>query len=217
MSAPLQIKLCGFTRPDDARLAVAEGADLIGLILWSPSPRAIDRVGARRVREQVPAGVPLVGVFVDEEPETIDELVAEIGLDRVQLHGAEPISEIVRHGDRAFRGVRDGDASAVPPGVPVVFDGPFSHTAARAELEAHWAAAHALSATHPVLLAGGLDPDNVADAIRAARPYGIDVSRGIESAPGIKDHDRLRRFVAAAREAERPSAAHSADKGRTRG
>jgi phosphoribosylanthranilate isomerase len=200
---PLQIKLCGFTRPEDARIAVAEGADMIGLILWAPSPRAIARDDARRIREVVPAGVPLVGVFVDEEPETIDELVAGIGLDRVQLHGAEPRAEILRHGDRALRGVRDGDASAVPEGVPVVFDGLFSHAASRDELEAHWSAAHALRDTHSVLLAGSLDAENVADAVRAARPYGVDTARGIESAPGIKDHDRLRRFVAAAREAER--------------
>jgi phosphoribosylanthranilate isomerase len=200
---PLQIKLCGFTRPEDATLAVQEGADLIGVILWAPSPRAVDRDGARRVREAVPDGVPLVGVFVDEEPDTIDELVAAIGLDRVQLHGSEPVSEILRHGARAFRGVRDGDASAVPAGVPVVFDGPFSHSATRDELEAHWAAARTVGAERSVLLAGGLDPDNVADAVHAARPYGVDCARGIEVAPGIKDHDRLRRFVAAAREAER--------------
>jgi phosphoribosylanthranilate isomerase len=199
---PLQIKLCGFTRPEDARVAVAEGADMIGLILWTPSPRAITRDDARRIREVVPAGVPLVGVFVDEEPDTIDDLIAEIGLDRVQLHGAEPHAEILRHGERALRGVRDGDASTVPTGVPVVFDGPFSHSASRDELEAHWAAALALREARPVLLAGGLDADNVADAVRAARPYGVDTARGIESSPGIKDHDRLRRFVAAAREAD---------------
>jgi phosphoribosylanthranilate isomerase len=198
----LQIKLCGLTRAEDARVAVAAGADLIGLVLWAPSPRSVDLAGARRVREVVPSGVPLVGVFVDEEPETIDELVAEIGLDRVQLHGAEPISEILRHGARALRGVRDGDASAVPPGVPVVFDGPFSKVASRDELEAHWASARALGAERPVLLAGGLDPENVADAVRAARPHGVDTARGTERSPGIKDHDRLRRFVAAAREAE---------------
>jgi phosphoribosylanthranilate isomerase len=102
-----------------------------------------------------------------------------------------------------FRGVRDGDASAVPAGVPVVFDGPFSQVATREELEEHWEAARVLRDARQVLLAGGLDPENVADAVRAARPYGIDCARGIESSPGIKDHDRLRRFVAAAREAER--------------
>jgi phosphoribosylanthranilate isomerase len=200
---PLQIKLCGFTRPQDASLAAAEGADMIGVILWTPSPRAVDRDAARRIREVVPAGVPLVGVFVDEEPETIDELVSEIGLDRVQLHGAEQHGEILRHGARALRGVRDGDASGVPAGVPVIFDGPFSHTATRAELESHWAAARVLGDERPVLLAGGLHADNVADAIRAARPYGVDTARGIEQSPGVKDHDRLRRFVAAAREADR--------------
>jgi phosphoribosylanthranilate isomerase len=198
---PLQVKLCGFTRPQDAALAVSEGADMIGVILWTPSPRAVDRDAARRIREVVPAGVPLVGVFVDEEPETIDELVSEIGLDRVQLHGAEPHGEILRHGTRALRGVRDGDASGVPEGVPVIFDGPFSHTATRAELESHWAAARVLGDERPVLLAGGLHAENVADAIRAARPYGVDTARGIEQSPGVKDHDRLRRFVAAAREA----------------
>jgi phosphoribosylanthranilate isomerase len=201
MSA-LQIKLCGFTRPEDARIAVSEGADMIGVILWSPSPRAITRDDARRVREVVPAHVPLVGVFVDEEPETIDDLIACIGLDRVQLHGAEPRDEILRHAGRVLRGVRDGDASSVPEGVPVIYDGPFSHSATRAELEAHWAAARTLGRERRVLLAGGLDPDNVADAVRAARPFGIDSARGIESSPGIKDHDRLRRFVAAAREAD---------------
>ena len=198
----LQIKLCGMTRPEDAQVAVEEGADLIGLVLWAPSPRAIDRTAARRVREVVPAGIPLVGVFVDEEPDTIDELVEEIGLDRVQLHGVEPVDEILRHGTRVFRGVRDGDASAVPAGVPVIFDGPFSHRATRDELEAHWAAARTLAGDRPVWLAGGLDPDNVAAAVRAALPHGVDCARGIEAAPGIKDHDRLRRFVAAAREAD---------------
>jgi phosphoribosylanthranilate isomerase len=175
---------------------------MIGVILWAPSPRAVDRAAARRIREVVPEGVPLVGIFVDEEPETIDELVRGIGLARVQLHGAESHAEIVRHGARALRGVRDGDASGVPAGVPVVFDGPFSHTATREELESHWAAAQLLGRERPVLLAGGLDADNVADAIRSARPYGVDTARGIERSPGVKDHDRLRRFVAAAREAD---------------
>jgi phosphoribosylanthranilate isomerase len=197
----LAIKLCGFTRAEDARVAVAAGADLIGVVLWAPSPRAVDRDGARRIREAVPEGTPLVGVFVDEQPETVDELIEQIGLDRVQLHGAEPAGELLRHGPRVLRGIRDGDASGVPEGIPVVFDGPFSRSATRDELEAHWQAARLVGAERPVLLAGGLDADNVADAIRAARPFGVDTARGIESAPGVKDHDRLRRFVAAAREA----------------
>jgi phosphoribosylanthranilate isomerase len=199
---PLRIKLCGVTRPEDARMAVEQGADMIGLILWAPSPRAVGRDDARRVREVVPAHVSLVGVFVDEQPETVDELIDAIGLDYVQLHGGETEAEILRHGPRAIRGVRDGDVRAVPEGVPVVFDGPFSHTASRAELESHWASARTLQAERPVLLAGSLDHRNVADAIRAARPYGVDTARGIESSPGVKDHDRLRRFVAAAREAD---------------
>jgi phosphoribosylanthranilate isomerase len=194
-----RVKVCGVTRPDDARVAVAAGADLIGMILWSPSPRSTDVEGARRVRQEVPSSIPLVGVFVDEDPDRIEEIAAEVGLDRVQLHGAEPAAVVRRFGERVLRGVRDGDASAVPPGVTVVYDRGFGEHPGEAELAAHWAAARALGAERPVLLAGALDESNVAAAIAAAQPYGVDVARGTESSPGIKDHDRLRRFLAAAK------------------
>ncbi len=164
---PLQIKLCGFTRPEDARVAVAEGADMIGLILWAPSPRAITADDARRIREVVPAGVPLVGVFVDEEPDTIDELVDEIGLDRVQLHGAESRDEILRYGERALRGVRDGDASAVPDGVPVVFDGPFCAHGEPRRARGALGGGRTLGATSATCCwRAGSTPENVADAVR---------------------------------------------------
>ena len=202
MSA-LQIKLCGFTRPEDAAVAVAEGADLIGVILWAPSPRAVDPDGARRVREVVPDAVPLVGVFVDEEPETIDELVAGIGLDRVQLHGcgAAPrrscatAPRVPRRARRRCERRAGGRARRVRRAVLAARPrAPSSRRTGQRRAR--------LGGERAVLLAGGLDPDNVADAVRAARPYGVDCARGIELSPGIKDHDRLRRFVAAAREAE---------------
>jgi phosphoribosylanthranilate isomerase len=195
------VKICGVTRPEDAAAAVAAGADMIGVIFWAPSPRCASEDAARRVRESVPQGVPLVGVFVDEDPARIDELVEAAGLDRVQLHGHEPRALVERYGERALRGVRDGDASDVPAGVPVVYDRPWGETRDIEALYAHWRLASRLAGERQLLLAGRLDPDNVAQAVREVRPWGVDCASGVESSAGIKDHERVRRFVAAAKEA----------------
>jgi phosphoribosylanthranilate isomerase len=195
------VKICGVRRPEDAAAAVAAGADMVGVIFWEPSPRCATEEQARRVREVVPEGVPLVGVFVDEDPERMDDLVGSVGLDRVQLHGSESRVLVERYGARAIRGVRDGDLSIVPPGVPVVFDRPWGETRDVEALYAHWRAASLLVADWPLLLAGRLDADNVAQAVREVRPYGVDVASGVESSAGIKDHELVRRFVAAAKEA----------------
>jgi phosphoribosylanthranilate isomerase len=195
------VKICGVTRPEDAAVAVDAGADMIGLIFWAPSPRCASETQARQVREVVPAGVPLVGVFVDERPERMDKLIETIGLDRVQLHGRESRELVERYGERAIRGVRDGDLSVVPAGVPVIYDRPWGETRDIEALYAHWRAASALVADWDLLLAGRLDPGNVAQAVREVRPYGVDCASGVESAAGIKDHERVRRLVAAAKEA----------------
>jgi phosphoribosylanthranilate isomerase len=195
------VKICGVRRAEDAAVAVAAGADMVGVVLWARSLRCASPEQARRVREAVPPGVPLVGVFVDEDPERIDELIASIGLDRVQLHGSEPRELVERYGARAIRGVRDGDLSVVPPGVPVIYDRPWGETRDIEALYAHWRAASRLVADWQLLLAGRLDADNVAQAVAEVRPYGVDVASGVESAAGIKDHERVRRFVAAAKEA----------------
>ena len=195
------VKICGVTRAEDAAVAVAAGADMIGMVFWAPSPRAATEEQARRVRAAVPAGVPLVGVFVDVDPERIDELVEAAGLVRVQQHGAVPRELIERYGERAIRGVRDGDVSGVPDGVPVIYDRPWGETRDIEALYAHWRLASKLVAGRKLLLAGRLDPDNVAQAVREVRPYGVDCASGVESSAGIKDHERVRRFVAAAKEA----------------
>jgi phosphoribosylanthranilate isomerase len=195
------VKICGLTRAEDAAVAVAAGADMIGVVFWARSPRVASEDQARRVREAVPAGVPLVGVFVDEHAERIDELVEAAGLDRVQLHGSEPLALIERYRGRVICGVRDGDVSGVPAGVPVIYDRPWGETRDVESLYAHWRLASALVADRQILLAGRLDPDNVGQAVREVRPYGIDCASGVESAAGIKDHERVRRLVAAAKEA----------------
>ncbi len=153
------------------------------------------------MRQVVPSGVPLVGVFVDEDPERMDELVESVGLDRVQLHGSESRTLVERYGERAIRGLRNGDISVVPPGVPIVYDRPWGETRDVESLYAHWRAASGIVPDWRVLLAGRLDADNVAQAVAEVRPYGVDVASGVESSAGIKDHERVRRFVAAAKEA----------------
>jgi phosphoribosylanthranilate isomerase len=195
------VKICGLRRAEDAAAAVAAGADMIGVVFWPSSPRCASEEEARRVRAVVPQGVPLVGVFVDEDPERMDELVEAVGLDRLQLHGSESRVLVERYGARAIRGVRNGDLSVVPPGVPVVYDRPWGEARDVEALYAHWRAASLLVADWPLLLAGRLDPDNIAQAVREVRPYGVDVASGVESSAGIKDHERVRRFVAAAKEA----------------
>jgi phosphoribosylanthranilate isomerase len=195
------VKICGVRRAEDAAVAVAAGADMIGVVFWPASPRCASEEQARRVREAVPQGVPLVGVFVDEDPERMDELVESIGLDRVQLHGSESRVLVEHYGARAIRGIRNGDLSVVPPGVPVIYDRPWGETRDIEALYAHWRAASLLVADWPLLLAGRLDPGNVAQAVQEVHPYGVDVASGVESSAGIKDHERVRRFVAAAKEA----------------
>ena len=131
----------------------------------------------------------------------MDELIEEIGLDRVQLHGQESRELVERYGERAIRGVRNGDLSVVPAGVPVIYDRPWGETRDVEALYAHWRAASGLVDDWKLLLAGRLDPGNVAQAVREVRPYGVDCASGVESSAGIKDHDKLRRLVAAAKEA----------------
>ena len=192
------VKLCGFTRAVDARVAVEAGADMLGVVLWAGTPRGATVEQAAAIRQAVPE-VELVGVFVDEQPERIDELVAELGLNWVQLHGHEPREQVEIYRGRCIRGVRDGDASGVPEGIPVLFDRPFGERPGTDVLAAHWRAAAGLSGD--VMLAGRLDPENVAAAITAVRPWAVDSASGIEQSPGIKDHERIRQFVRNAREA----------------
>lgn len=195
------VKICGVRRAEDAAAAVAAGADMIGVVFWPSSPRCASEEEARRVRQAVPNGVALVGVFVDEDPERMDDLVGSVGLDRVQLHGSESRALVERYGERAIRGVRNGDLSVVPPGVPVIYDRPWGEARDIEALYAHWRAASLLVGEWDLLLAGRLDPENVGQAVREVRPYGVDVASGVESSAGIKDHERVRRFVAAAKEA----------------
>jgi phosphoribosylanthranilate isomerase len=196
------VKVCGVRRADDLAVAVEAGADLIGFILVDWSPRAIRRAEAAELAAQVPPGVGRVGVFVDEEPATVAAIADELALDFVQLHGSESPDVVAAFGGRAIKAHRlpkPGDLY----GTTVLLDRHFDSEPTAAELSAHWALARAVGADRRVLLAGALDAGNVAKAIHAAQPWAVDGVRGTESAPGVKDHDRIRAFVRAAKEATR--------------
>lgn len=201
------IKICGLTRPDDARLAVEAGATAIGMVFWPNSPRAVTLAQAEAVASAVGAKVLTVGVFVDATREQLDLVMRRVPLGAVQLHGRES------------PGFVDGLPWPVIKAVAVPSEGPLPDlspwTGVRVLLDVHdperrggtgqrvdWKRAAALAATRPVILAGGLNPGNVAHAVRQVRPAGIDVSSGVERSPGVKDQARMRVFVEAVRSVE---------------
>jgi phosphoribosylanthranilate isomerase len=212
------VKICGLSEPQHAAAAAEAGADLLGFI-FAPARR---RISAERAAECIAAargtapeqGVLAVGVFVDASADEINAMVERAGLDLVQLHGDEPaemLENIIVPAMKVFR-PQPGDDShrigeamdrylATPrPPLAVVVDG-FSEKGAGGEgVRADWVAAAGLAAGRPLVLAGGLSPENVGDAIERVRPLGVDVSSGVET-DGIKDPLRIVEFVAAARAA----------------
>jgi phosphoribosylanthranilate isomerase len=205
MNAParLLVKICGVTSPADARMAIDAGASAIGVNLWSGSRRFVDDTAARAVLAVVPPDVLKFGVFVNAPAAEVGSRMAALGLDRAQLHGDEDASDFVAlDGTRLVRAVRVRDeasfAAAVTwqPGL-WLYDA-FVDGFGGGGVPAPWPLIARLG-RRPFLLAGGLTPENVAAAIAATHPDGVDVASGVESAPGRKDPDRVRAFISAAR------------------
>ena len=203
-----RVKVCGITRVEDARLAVSLGADAIGFIFWPDSPRAVPPAQARVIAAALPPFVTRVGVFVNAAPGAVAGVVADVGLDAAQLHGDEPIAPYLQLGVRLIKVVTlEDDAAleagaALPGEVTPLVDAPDRERRGGTGRLADWTRAAALAARRPSVLAGGLTPGNVALAVRDVRPWAVDVSSGVEAAPGIKDGDRLAAFFTAVREAE---------------
>jgi phosphoribosylanthranilate isomerase len=197
------VKICGITNEDDALLATALDADALGFVL-APSRRQVDPETVRDIVRRLPREMHTIGVFRNERAERVVEIVGRAGLRGVQLHGHEPESEVawIRErvqfvirayaaGDPALAAAADSAADIVlidspDPGSGRVFD---------------WRLAEGAPRGKRILLAGGLTPENVGDAIRLVRPWGVDVSTGVEQTPGRKDPTKLRRFVESARAA----------------
>lgn len=215
------VKICGITTLADARAAVDAGADLLGFIFYAESPRYVPpeqvREIARAARSERAADAPplrCVGVFVHEPPARILQILEQTGLDYAQLHSEETPAVLQSLQGRAFKALRPTSAGEARQAAATFAhlgptDGPrwlidaydpaaYGGTGQKAD----WGVAAELAREHPgLLLAGGLTPDNVGDAVRLVRPWGVDVSSGVEVAPGRKDHGKIRAFVAAARAA----------------
>jgi phosphoribosylanthranilate isomerase len=182
------VKICGITNREDALAAVDAGARALGFIFYSPSPRSVTADQVAPWVNDIPADIWKVGVFVDEDRELIEQISAQLDLDIAQLHGSETPE---RHpkGIRVWKAFRIKDAETPVPDYPaeaIMIDGKaydWSRTA-------HF--------TRPLILAGGLGPDNVQEAIQRSKPWAVDVASGVEVSPGRKDHARMKKFIEAA-------------------
>ncbi len=198
------VKICGITREEDARLAVELGASAIGFVFWPASPRFIHPDAARAIVRSLPPFVAAVGVFVDEASGQVRETAEYVGLSAVQLHGSETPEDAASPGRRVIKSVSADETSVArlagwPDGVTLLVDATDEARKGGTGARADWTVAAAIAARRPVILAGGLTAGNVAQAIRAVRPIGVDVSSGVEQCPGVKDHGAMRRFFEAVR------------------
>jgi phosphoribosylanthranilate isomerase len=199
------IKICGVTRPEDADLAVEQGAGAIGLNFWRGSKRYVEDGQARDILASVPSSVLRVGVFVNAHPLVVTETVAELKLDRVQLHGDEKVgswTELAPH--QVIRAIRVYDDASLKEALSwepslFIYDA-YTEAFGGAGVTAPWGLI-AQGARRPFLLSGGLTPGNVAQGIRVTRPNGVDVATGVELKPGIKDGAKMQAFIRAARAA----------------
>jgi phosphoribosylanthranilate isomerase len=201
------VKICGITNEDDALLAVALGADAIGFV-FAPSVRQINAQKVYDITRRLPPEVLTVGVFRDEHPKRVIELVHASGVKAAQLHGherPEDVAAVAQHVRTVIKGVSAGSVDASRAGQ---FNTPFILVDAPAPGSGKvfdWHLAAEVPVTVNLILAGGLTPENVAAGIAQVNPWGVDVSSGVESAPGKKDPLLLKRFIEAARAAEPPA------------
>lgn len=200
-----RVKICGITRLDDALHAVHCGADALGFVFYERSPRCVSPEQVRTMIAALPPLVTTVGLFVNQTAEIIRQVVAHCGLDVVQLHGDEP-PEVCRAlaPCRVIKALRLRDAESLRdlehfPASAILLDAwvpdRFGGTGHRCD----WQLAAEVAAGHTVMLAGGLAPDCVAEAVRRVRPYAVDVSSGVESAPGVKDPEKVAAFICEAK------------------
>jgi phosphoribosylanthranilate isomerase len=196
-----RVKICGFTRPDDAVTAIRLGADAVGLVFYQPSPRNLDVETARSIVSVLPPFATVVGLFVDEDEMVVRKILDRVRIDLIQFHGEESPDYCRRFGKPYIKAVRMRSETDLATVVRAYSD----------------AAGFLLDAWHPnamggtghrfdwelipkelrqaVVLAGGLAPDNVGEALRAVRPYAVDVSSGVEAGKGIKDAGKMAAFL----------------------
>ena len=188
------VKICGITREADAEAAVAAGASAIGFIFWPKSPRYVEPGRAAAIVRTLPPFVTLVGVFVNESVEHMNAVADTVGLGAVQLHGDEGptlLNGINRPVVKAIGRVDAESGVGWPERVILLVDAHDPERRGGTGARADWQAAAVLATSRRILLAGGITPANVVEAVTRVRPFGIDVSSGVEDAPGIKNADRI--------------------------
>ena len=206
--SPTRIKICGITRPEDALAAASSGADAIGLVFYADSPRAVTVQEAKDIAQVLPPFVTLVSLFVNAPAETISDVLSQVPVGLIQFHGDEDnrfCRGFGRPWIKALR-VRDSmnvakEAAALSGATGVLLDAWQEGVPGGTGRTFDWALVNE-QLPLPVVLAGGLDEVNVGDAIGGLRPWAVDVSGGVESSPGIKDAEKIQRFVAAVRAAD---------------
>jgi phosphoribosylanthranilate isomerase len=210
----MYVKVCGITCLDDALEAVRAGADALGFNCVPSSKRYLELAHIRAITDRLREGAPrvmCVAVVADLAIERATALLAELGVQRLQLHGDETEADLLALGACAFKALRVGDAADVArarsfPGQPLLVDAKVGGQLGGTGHTLDWALVEPLARARPLLLAGGLRPDNVAQAVQIVRPWGVDVASGVEIAgePRRKDPEKMRRFVSAARAAPAP-------------
>jgi len=211
-----QVKICGITNQVDALFAAEAGADLLGFVFYSKSPRHVAPETVRTLVPDIKSGWPeilCVGLFVDEPVEFVREMLGFCELDLAQLHGREPPQVVSGFGGRAFKAIRPRSASEAEDNVAryTTFSSPpdllvdtyHQDKPGGTGQVGDWSLAARVAVRRRILLAGGLTPRNVVDAIRVVRPWGVDISSGVEAEPGRKSHRAIGEFIAAVRRIDR--------------
>ncbi|THF66859.1 phosphoribosylanthranilate isomerase [Pseudothauera nasutitermitis] len=202
-----RIKICGLTRPEDVRAAVEAGADAIGFVFYPPSPRHVDVERAAELAALLPPFVTAVGLFVNADEAYVRQVLARVPLQLLQFHGDEDESECARYGRpwikaaRMRAGVDLVEFAASHPGARGILLDAFVDGYGGGGKVFDWSLIpHGFA--RPLVLSGGLAPDNVAEAVRRVRPWAVDVSSGVEAAKGIKDARLITAFIAGVRNAD---------------
>lgn len=196
----VNVKICGITNEDDALQAVDAGADALGFVFYDLSPRCISYAAAERIIRKLPPFVTTVGVFVNSPASTVNAAVEQCGLQVVQLHGDEKpayCSEVRQRIVKAFR-IRDISSLEAVAQYPVsgyLLDAYVPGSYGGTGLTFNWDVARIAKQYGPIILAGGLNPDNVCAAVKSVAPYAVDISSGVESAPGKKDHAKVTELI----------------------
>jgi len=202
----VKVKICGITSVADGLAAAEAGADMLGLMFYERSPRHISFATAAEISRALSPFIVKVGVFVNPDEDTVMRAIGDCGVSLLQFHGEEPPEFCTQFGAmsmKAFR-VRDAESLLALPNYPTdsyLLDAysPDAHGGTGAKF--NWdLAIEAKQHGKPIFLAGGLTPDNVGAAVRKVQPFGVDVSSGVESAPGQKDHAKVRAFIQAVRQ-----------------